>query len=156
MEDKMTRLQDSGLVEWLVFSELVAMDEDEEGFSKSLFATFVEQFDDTVTEIEKNLEDKNLDKLSSLGHYLKGSAAALGLIKISTECERIQNYGHKDNFDNFSLEFIEDLPQEPISEDSDDFWVVLITDAKDKAKIGFEKSKEALNEYFDDDDEEES
>lgn len=150
MEEKKRTLQESGLVEWLVFSELVAMDEDEEGFSKSLFATFVEQFDDTVTEIDENLNEKNLDKLSSLGHYLKGSAAALGLIKISTECERIQNYGHKDNFDNFQLE---DLPldlAESLTEDSDDFWIKLITDAKEKAKEGFEKSKDALNEYFDD------
>ena len=34
---------------------------------------------------------------------MKGSAAALGLAKIANECERIQNYGHKINFDNFQL-----------------------------------------------------
>lgn len=151
MEDKKRKLQESGLVEWLVFSELVAMDEDEEGFSESLFATFVEQFDDTVSEIDENLKEKNLDKLSSLGHYLKGSAAALGLIKISTECERIQNYGHKDNFDNFQLEDLSTNHPLGLTEDSDEFWIQLITDAKEKAKEGFQKSKEALNEYFNDD-----
>lgn len=100
---KKQKLQDSGLVEWSVFSELIAMDEDEEGFSKSLFQTFVDQFIETFQEIDDNLKNKDLDKLSALGHYLKGSAAALGLVKISSQCERIQNYGHKNNFDNFKL-----------------------------------------------------
>lgn len=112
---KKQKLQDSGLVEWSVFSELIAMDEDEEGFSKSLFETFVDQFIETFQEIDDNMKKKDLDKLSALGHYLKGSAAALGLVKISSQCERIQNYGHKNNFDNFN-------PQDSVkkSETSDD------------------------------------
>lgn len=144
-EEKKQKLQDSGLVVWPVFSELIAMDEDEEGFSKQLFETFVIQVLETFEEIDENLKAKNLDKLSSLGHYLKGSAAALGLNTISIECERIQNYGHKINFDNFELEDEKDIDQE-----TDDYWVLLITDALDKARDGFEKSREALNEYFDD------
>ena len=81
--------RDLGLIEWSVFSELVAMDEDEEGFSKSLFQTFVDQVLETFKEIDENLKTKNFDKISGLGHYLKGSAAALGLEKISSQCERI-------------------------------------------------------------------
>ncbi|KAK6459474.1 putative response regulator phosphotransferase [Scheffersomyces xylosifermentans] len=102
-DEQRQKLQETGLVEWSVFSELVAMDEDEEGFSKSLFQTFVDQVLDTFQQLDENLKEKNLDKLSALGHYLKGSAAALGLTTISTQCERIQNYGHKFNFDNFEL-----------------------------------------------------
>ncbi|KAK6205233.1 putative response regulator phosphotransferase [Scheffersomyces amazonensis] len=102
-EEKRQKLQDTGLVEWSVFSELVAMDEDEEGFSKSLFQSFVDQVHDTFQAIDENLKSKNLDQLSGLGHYLKGSAAALGLTTISSQCERIQNYGHKINFDNFDI-----------------------------------------------------
>lgn len=102
-EEKLQKLQDSGLVEWSVFSEIVAMDEDEEGFSHSLFEAFVSQVEDTFEEIDQYLKEKNLEKLSSSGHFLKGSAAALGLAKIANECERIQNYGHKINFDNFQL-----------------------------------------------------
>lgn len=135
------KLQHSGLVEWSVFSELVAMDEDEEGFSKGLFQTFVDQFQDTLTEIDENVGSKNLDKLSSLGHYLKGSAAALGLTTISSQCERIQNYGHKVNFDNFELGTEKE-------DNSDEFWLALIDDAVQKAKNGFSKSKAALEEYF--------
>ncbi|EGV64506.1 Phosphorelay intermediate protein [Yamadazyma tenuis] len=144
-EEKKQQLQDSDLVVWPVFSELIAMDEDEEGFSKNLFQTFKDQVEDTFEEIDENLASKNLDKLSSLGHYLKGSAAALGLVKISSQCERIQNYGHKINCDNFELS-----PTSTVDTDSDDYWVLLISDAFEKAKDGFEKSEKALNEYFDD------
>lgn len=38
-------------------------------------------------------EKKNLQELSSLGHFLKGSSATLGLIKIKDACEAIQNLG---------------------------------------------------------------
>lgn len=142
-QEQKKRLEKSGLVEWSVFSELVAMDEDEEEFSKGLCQTFVNQFKDTAKEIDENLKSKNLEKLSSLGHYLKGSAAALGLKAISSQCERIQNYGHRVNFDNHK-------PEKSIDEDSDDFWINLIQDAVDKAKSGFEDSKAALDEYFED------
>lgn len=142
-EAKTKELQDSGLIEWSVFSELVAMDEDEEGFSKSLFQTFVDQVLETFKEIDENLETKNFDKISGLGHYLKGSAAALGLEKISSQCERIQNYGHKVNFDNFKLKDNNDLKD-------DEFWIKLIEDALNKARDGFAKSRKALNNYFDD------
>ncbi|CUM54196.1 unnamed protein product [Debaryomyces tyrocola] len=142
-EAKTKELQDSGLIEWSVFSELVAMDEDEEGFSKSLFQTFVDQVLETFKEIDENLEIKNFDKISGLGHYLKGSAAALGLEKISSQCERIQNYGHKVNFDNFKLKDNND-------QKDDEFWIKLIEDALNKARDGFANSRKALNNYFDD------
>lgn len=38
-------------------------------------------------------KDKDLKKLSDLGHFLKGSSAALGLTKIRQSCEKIQNCG---------------------------------------------------------------
>jgi HPt (histidine-containing phosphotransfer) domain-containing protein len=34
-----------------------------------------------------------LPRLSSLGHFLKGSSAALGVSKVQDSCEKIQNYG---------------------------------------------------------------
>ena len=37
--------------------------------------------------------DKSLPKLSSLGHFLKGSSAALGIIKVQDSCEKMQHYG---------------------------------------------------------------
>ena len=36
-------------------------------------------------------------QLSSLGHFLKGSSATLGLTKVKDSCEKIQHFGaHKD------------------------------------------------------------
>jgi HPt (histidine-containing phosphotransfer) domain-containing protein len=36
---------------------------------------------------------KDLQRLSSLGHFLKGSSAALGVSKVQASCEKIQHYG---------------------------------------------------------------
>lgn len=40
-----------------------------------------------------------MPELSSLGHFLKGSSAALGLTKVKDSCERMQHYGAKKNAD---------------------------------------------------------
>lgn len=37
----------------------------------------------------------NLSELSTLGHFLKGSSASLGLEKVQASCEKIQHYGDK-------------------------------------------------------------
>jgi osomolarity two-component system phosphorelay intermediate protein YPD1 len=37
----------------------------------------------------------DLPQLSSLGHFLKGSSATLGLTKVKDSCEKIQHYGQK-------------------------------------------------------------
>lgn len=36
---------------------------------------------------------KDLETLASLGHFLKGSSATLGLTKVKDSCERMQHYG---------------------------------------------------------------
>lgn len=38
---------------------------------------------------------KDLAQLSSLGHFLKGSSAALGVVKVQESCECMQHYGKK-------------------------------------------------------------
>lgn len=38
--------------------------------------------------------EPSLSKLSSLGHFLKGSSAALGIIKVQNSCEKMQHYGN--------------------------------------------------------------
>jgi HPt (histidine-containing phosphotransfer) domain-containing protein len=42
-----------------------------------------------------NSQKRDFQSLSSLGHFLKGSSAAVGLIKLKASCEKIQNYGNK-------------------------------------------------------------
>ena len=36
---------------------------------------------------------KDLDRLSKLGHFLKGSSASVGLVAVSKHCARMQNLG---------------------------------------------------------------
>lgn len=40
-------------------------------------------------------EQEDLSRLSSLGHFLKGSSATLGLTKVKDSCEKIQHYGQQ-------------------------------------------------------------
>lgn len=136
-------LESSELINWTIFQELLLMDEDEEGFALSLFETFVQQANETFVKIENLLKDEpnteNLEKLSQLGHYLKGSAAALGLQKVQNQCERIQNYGKRDPFDNESMA----LNAQSISD-----WFACVEDAYKQTRVYFDESKELLSKYF--------
>ncbi len=42
-------------------------------------------------------QGKKLGELSALGHFLKGSSAALGITKVQNTCEEIQHYGKKED-----------------------------------------------------------
>jgi osomolarity two-component system, phosphorelay intermediate protein YPD1 len=47
--------------------------------------------------LECDSERRDLNQLSQLGHFLKGSSATLGLTKVKDSCEKIQHFGaHKD------------------------------------------------------------
>lgn len=47
-------------------------------------------------------DEGDLARLSSLGHFLKGSSATLGLVKVREGCEKMQRYGRKENVDGSS------------------------------------------------------
>lgn len=138
-------LESSELINWTIFQELLLMDEDEEGFALSLVETFVQQANDTFKEIEELLSEtserseENLKKLSSLGHYLKGSAAALGLRKVQNQCERLQNYGKMENFDNFEM---------AMEATSIDDWFNCCNEAYKEIGEYFIQSKALLSEFF--------
>ncbi|KAH3681948.1 hypothetical protein WICPIJ_007086 [Wickerhamomyces pijperi] len=130
------------LINWTIFNELLIMDEDEDGFSKSLIQTFIEQAIQTFAEIEEillnndNQQDQaSLTKLSQLGHYLKGSAASLGLVKIQEQCERIQNYGLLKNFDG------------AVPDDGKDFWGGVKL-ALGSAREEFTSARQFLSDYY--------
>lgn len=56
-----------------------------------------------------NREEKDLLKLSQLGHFLKGSSATLGLKKVRDSCEKIQHWGEmKDDTGTKDVEDVED------------------------------------------------
>lgn len=119
------------LIDWSVFSEIVSMDQDEEGFALSLIETFITQAQDTIAEISAKLGEgpspEGLAFLSAKGHYLKGSAAALGFIAVQARCEEIQNSG----------------------KDSDlDRGLANVTTAFDQLQVVLKETRKVLGEYF--------
>jgi len=84
-------------IDALTFEQILEMDDDEEEreFSKSIVFGFFEQAEQTFVKMETALEKKDLNELSILGHFLKGSSATLGLTKVKDSCEKIQTYGQR-------------------------------------------------------------
>jgi len=76
-----------------VFDQVLELDEDDELFSKDMVDAYSVQADKTFKDMDVALAQKNLPELSSLGHFLKGSSAALGVSKVQQSCEHIQHYG---------------------------------------------------------------
>lgn len=76
------------------FCQILEMDDDgDNNFSKTIVFEFFSQAETTFTQMEDKIEKRDLLQLSSLGHFLKGSSATLGLIKLKEACEKIQNLG---------------------------------------------------------------
>lgn len=68
-------------------------EEDDHEFSKEIVFNYFEQAEDTFSQMNEAFAKGDLTKLSELGHFLKGSSAACGVIKVRDSCERIQHYG---------------------------------------------------------------
>jgi len=78
------------------FQQLLDLDEDDEvdrEFSKGMVHAFFEQVQSTLPEMEKRTKKEDLATLSSLGHFLKGSAATIGAVKLSDRFEQVEYYG---------------------------------------------------------------
>jgi osomolarity two-component system phosphorelay intermediate protein YPD1 len=91
-----------------IFQQLLDMDDDDEReFSKGIVWNYFDQVKGSFAPIEGGMfvpmvmrltyasEKRDFNALSSLGHFLKGSSAAVGLVKLKASCEKIQNYGNK-------------------------------------------------------------
>lgn len=92
-------INSNDIVDWNTFSQILGMDEDpdDHDFSKMIIEEYYEQADSTFLQMDHALESRDLSLLSSLGHFLKGSSASLGLSKVQLSCEKIQHFGaHKD------------------------------------------------------------
>ncbi|ANZ75309.1 BA75_01893T0 [Komagataella pastoris] len=148
MANDISVLEDSELINLNIFTELLVMDEDEEDFSQGLITTFVEQATAIFQQIEEALAnptktDQDLVNLGNLGHYLKGSAAALGLSKIQYECEKIQNFGAKTPLDGIGPKSLTGTPEE-INES----WCQCIQDSLENAKEYFGQTRKVLAQYY--------
>ncbi|KAF8630820.1 hypothetical protein AX17_005179 [Amanita inopinata Kibby_2008] len=87
--------QDDDIIDMETFQQLLELDEDENDreFSKEMVYAYFEQAAQTFDKMDEALKEKDLSELSSLGHFLKGSSAALGVAKVQESCEQIQHYG---------------------------------------------------------------
>ncbi|KAJ5090257.1 hypothetical protein N7532_008941 [Penicillium argentinense] len=82
------------LIDESTFDQILEMDDDDDrDFSKGIVYGFFDQAQTTFTKIEKAIEEKKLEELSQLGHFLKGSSATLGLTNVKDGCEKIQHFG---------------------------------------------------------------
>ncbi|KAH7399997.1 signal transduction histidine kinase [Cadophora sp. MPI-SDFR-AT-0126] len=105
-------------IDALTFEQILEMDDDEDDreFSRSIVFSFFEQAEQTFKKMDDALEEKDLATLSSLGHFLKGSSATLGLTKVKDSCEKIQHYGQKKDDDGTEDEPDEDKCLERIKD----------------------------------------
>ncbi|KAK1830787.1 signal transduction histidine kinase [Podospora conica] len=81
------------------FNQILEMDEDDHDFSKPLVDNFFEQAEETFAQMDTALSQRDLEELSKLGHFLKGSSATLGFSLIRDSCQVIQQYGSHLNVD---------------------------------------------------------
>ncbi|KAJ5726743.1 uncharacterized protein N7483_008100 [Penicillium malachiteum] len=89
------RLEDhSDIIDASTFEQILEMDDDDDrDFSKGIVYGFFDQAKTTFEKMETAVKEKQLDELSSLGHFLKGSSATLGLTNVKDGCEKIQHFG---------------------------------------------------------------
>ncbi|KAJ9649232.1 Phosphorelay intermediate protein [Coniosporium apollinis] len=95
-EEGSTGLPEAGdAIDTATFEQILEMDEDEDEreFSKSIVFDFFQQAEATFDKMDAALETRDLEQLSQLGHFLKGSSATLGLTKVKDSCEKIQHFG---------------------------------------------------------------
>jgi len=85
----------ANMIDLPTFEQILEMDDDddEREFSKAIVYGFFEQAETTFSQMDDSLKKKDLPQLSSLGHFLKGSSATLGLITVKDACEKIQHFG---------------------------------------------------------------
>ncbi|KAI0317314.1 signal transduction histidine kinase [Amylostereum chailletii] len=82
------------IVDFETFSQILELDEDGTyEFSAGMAGAYFSQAQTTFDDMDEAYASSNLDRLRELGHFLKGSSAALGLYKVQASCEKIQNYG---------------------------------------------------------------
>lgn len=124
-------------VDKATFSQILDMDEDEDkDFSKSIVFGFLDQAETTFEKMESERQAKNLDELSKLGHFLKGSSATLGFTKVKDECEKIQHFGHH-----------KDATGEN-DETDDEKLLKLIGTSIEEAKTAYETVKLLMTQYY--------
>ncbi|KAL3475646.1 signal transduction histidine kinase [Aspergillus californicus] len=129
----------SHVIDQSTFEQILEMDEEgEHDFSQGIVYGFFDQAESTFEKMEKALKEEQLKELSSLGHFLKGSSATIGLTKVKDACEKIQHYG--DNKDETGTN---DEPDKKVSLEK-------IGKTLETAKKDYKEVEAFLREYFGD------
>ncbi|KAK8869277.1 hpt domain-containing protein [Apiospora arundinis] len=126
-----------GSIDSEIFSQILEMDasENDREFSQSIVFGFFEQAEETFERMDEALEAKNMDELSELGHFLKGSSGTLGLTKVSDSCEKIQRYGKQKNEDG-------------TPETDEELCLSRVTDALKSLKAEYSEAETVLRDFF--------
>ncbi|KAJ3774733.1 histidine-phosphotransfer domain HPT domain-containing protein [Lentinula raphanica] len=83
------------IINMSIFNQILELDEDDtHDFSREMVEEYYTQAAQTFKDMDAALIQKDLEKLSDLGHFLKGSSATLGVTHVQSSCEKIQRYGH--------------------------------------------------------------
>ncbi|KAH0614583.1 uncharacterized protein H6S33_000219 [Morchella sextelata] len=127
------------IIDRATFDQILEMDDDDErDFSKTIVFGFFEQAEDTFKQMENFVKQKDLQQLSSLGHFLKGSSATLGLTKVKDSCEKIQHFGVKKDEDG-----THDIPDETKCLEK-------IKKTLDEMKEDYRQAEKYLLKFYDD------
>ncbi|CAP70655.1 uncharacterized protein PODANS_3_7200 [Podospora anserina S mat+] len=120
-----------------IFSQILEMDESdhERDFSEPLVINFFEQAQDTFEKMDQALASRDLNELSTLGHFLKGSSATLGFNKIRDSCQVVQQYGHK-------------LTVDGVSEPDENVCLKKIAEALQAAKVDTAELEKQMKKFF--------
>ncbi|KAL1950113.1 hypothetical protein VTO73DRAFT_5236 [Trametes versicolor] len=87
-------VDEKNVIDFETFTQILDLDEDDtHDFSLGMAEAYFAQASTTFVDMDNAFESKDLAKLSSLGHFLKGSSAALGVSAVQASCEDIQHYG---------------------------------------------------------------
>jgi len=82
-----------GIIDQDVFEQVLELGEDDPSFLREMVGAYFDQAANTFRDMDEALAQKDLEELTSLGHFLKGSSAALGVFKVQSSCEKIQHFG---------------------------------------------------------------
>ncbi|KAG2145903.1 histidine-phosphotransfer domain HPT domain-containing protein [Suillus clintonianus] len=91
VEKKECKLSKHDVIDMEVFGQIIELDDGDSSFVSDMVTDYLEQVDSTFKKMDDAMETGDLKGISQLGHFLKGSSAALGVKQVSLTCEKIQN-----------------------------------------------------------------
>ncbi|KAH7885109.1 histidine-phosphotransfer domain HPT domain-containing protein [Phlebopus sp. FC_14] len=84
-----------GIIDMSILGQIIDLDDDDDHeFSRAMVGDYREQVKTTFKDMDDAFTQKDLRRLGRYGHFLKGSSAALGVVKVQEICEKIQLLGN--------------------------------------------------------------